>query len=233
MTTKYNYKILIVEDNSIIALDMKKSLEKIGFFVTNIVSRLSKVSQSISNEMPDLAIIDINLHGNLDGIEIGKYLAKFKIPFIYVTAYTDSITINAALETNPICYLIKPLNIEELKTNLLLGIYKSQQLAINKKVSIGTNYIYDFTYNTLVYENEIIPLSKKEIIILQSLLNSKGQIVISKELEYKIWKDKFVQESTLRTLIYRLRSKLPTNFIETIPNVGFRLINHTNPLKYD
>jgi DNA-binding response OmpR family regulator len=224
MITKYNYNILIVEDNTIIALDMKKSLEKIGFTITDIVSKLSKVSHSITNTMPDVAIVDINLHGNLEGIEIGRYLAKLDIPFMYVTAYSDSEIIKSALETNPICYLIKPLNIEELKSNLLLGIYKSQQSTHNKKINIGLSYIYDFTFNTLSYENQIIPLTNKETIILKSLLNAKGEIVVIKELESQLWKDKILKESALRTLIYRMRLKLPKNFIQTIPNVGFKLI---------
>lgn len=223
MITKYNYNILIVEDNAIIALDMKNSLEKIGFRITDIVSKLSKVSESITTKRPDVAVIDINLHGNLDGIEIGKYLTKFDIPFIYVTAYSDSEIIKNALETNPLCYLIKPINSEELKSNLLLGIYKSQQSNHNKKINIGLDYVYDFTFNKLSYKNELIPLTSKETIILKSLLNSKGQIIVIKDLEYQIWKNKFVKESTLRTLIYRLRLKLPKDFIQTIPNVGFKL----------
>ena len=223
MINKNNYNILIVEDNSIIALDMKKSLENVGFIVTNIVSKLSKVPSSIEVALPDAAIIDINLHGNLDGIEVGKYLLKFDIPFIYLTSYSDNEIINNALETNPICYLIKPLNIEELKSNLLLGIYKSQQDMFDAKVNIGLGYSYDFIYSQLFYDNNLIPLTKKQTLILETLLNAKEKIVLMQDLEKILWKDKLVQESTLRTLVYRLRLKLPQDFIETIPNVGFRL----------
>lgn len=224
MINKNNYKILIVEDNSIIALDMKKSLEKMGFIITDIISRLSKVPSSIEVNIPDVAIIDINLHGNLDGIEVGKYLSKLNIPFIYLTSYSDNEIIQNALETNPICYLIKPLNIEELKSNLLLGIYKSQQSSFDRKINIGLGYSYDFIHAQLFYENNLIPLTKKQTLILETLFNAKEKIVVMQDLEKILWKDKLVQESTLRTLVYRLRLKLPQELIETIPNVGFRLI---------
>lgn len=224
MINKNNYNILIVEDNTIIALDMKKSLEKMGFIITDIVSKLSKVPSSIEVTLPDAAVIDINLHGNLDGIEVGRYLSKFDIPFIYLTSYSDNEIINNALETNPICYLIKPLNLEELKSNLLLGIYKSQQSSFDTKVPIGLDYSYDFINMKLFYQNNIVPLTEKQTIILETLLNAQEKIVLMKDLEKILWRDKLVQESTLRTLVYRLRLKLPQDLIETIPNVGFRLI---------
>lgn len=224
MINKNNYNILIVEDNTIIALDMKKSLEKMGFIITDIVSKLSKVPSSIEVALPHAAVIDINLHGNLDGIEVGRYLSKFDIPFIYLTSYSDNEIINNALETNPICYLIKPLNLEELKSNLLLGIYKSQQSSFDTKVPIGLDYSYDFINMKLFYQNNIVPLTKKQTIILETLLNAQEKIVLMKDLEKILWRDKLVQESTLRTLVYRLRLKLPQDLIETIPNVGFRLI---------
>lgn len=224
MINKSAYNILIVEDNIIIALDMKRSLENIGFIITDIVTKLSKVSNSIKKNKPDVAIIDINLHGNQHGIEIGKYLLQCNIPFIYLTSYSDNETINTALETNPICYLIKPYHIKELRSNILLGIYKFEQSYRNKEINIGSDYFYDFRIKKLFYENQIIPLTKNETIIIEILIEAEGKIVFMKELESKVWKDKFIKESTLRTLIYRLRLKLPKDLIQTIPNIGFKLI---------
>ncbi len=172
--------------------------------------------------------MDINLGNSKDGIETVKDIQKIEnIPIIYLTAYSDENTIKRAIETNPISYLLKPFKREELKTAILLGLFKlhkSNQVNIdNKCKSIGFNYYYDVENEILYYKTIPVKLSINEKRLLTILVEAKGAIVSFRELEYLIWPDAPVSDSALRTLIYRLRVKLEYKIIESIPSLGCKL----------
>lgn len=218
--------ILIIEDNVVVALDMKRSLEKEGFCVTSIAKTFNKVRQSISEVRPDIVIVDINLGLKENGIEIGSFLKSNDIPIIYSTSYSDTDTIKKALETDPVCYLIKPLNFEELRSNIILGVYKnSKNRLIQSNIEVNEDYLYDYRLNELKYQDKIIILSKTEKKLLKVLIEAGKEVVLFKDLEYKVWKNKPIKDSTLRTIVYRLRKRLPTHLIETVPNLGFKIVD--------
>lgn len=220
-------KVLIVEDESIVALGLKKSLEKIGFEVTNTANDYNTTLNSVRLDRPDIILMDINLNSNKDGIEITKRLQKIdNIPVIYTTAFSDDETIERAIKTNPVSYLLKPYNEDELKSNIMLGLYKSSQVkSFNKKnkVKMGADYYYDFINDKLFFKDMFIKLSAKEKVLLKILIKARGNFVEFDEIRRQIWTAGSTSESALRTLIYRLRSKLAYDLVETIPNVGCRL----------
>ena len=221
-----NYKthILIIEDNTIAALDLKLSLEKEDHKVTSIEKSLNGVKKSIKNTFPDIAIVDINLGTKENGIEIGKYLNTVEVPIIYSTSYSDTETINKALETEPVCYLVKPINIQELISNITLGLYKTK-FKINSQVEdINKHYSFDSRLNKLMYYGKPIALSKMEVKLVKILLTSKDDLVLFEDIEYHLWKNKPIKNSALRTIVYRLRKKLPVELVQTVPNLGFSFI---------
>ncbi|XPV68097.1 MAG: response regulator [Halarcobacter sp.] len=220
-------KILIVEDESIIALQMKRTLEKFDFEITDTAIDYDSALNSIKQNRPDLILMDICLKNSKDGIEIVKEInIKDEIPVIYLSGQNDAETVNRAIATNPISYLAKPFNKEELKFNILLGLYKSknEKLLANKKDSISLGYEYYYNKDKLFYKNEHIRLTKKELMLLKILLDAEGKIVDFKDLEKQIWPNKSICNSTLRTLIYRLKLKLDSKILETIPTQGCRLV---------
>jgi len=222
-------KILIVEDETIIALDIKKTIIKLGFQVTNIVTNNIDAISSVREDMPDIILMDINLENSKNGIETTLDIQKIKdIPIIYLTADSDNQTITKAIETNPIGYLSKPFKREELKTTIYLALHKiksSLELFKNKNfIHLGLNYYYNLEDETLFYENIIIKLSTKERALLNILVEAKGSIVSFNSLEYLLWPDYPVSKGALRTLIYRLRAKLEYKLIETIPLNGCKLL---------
>jgi len=100
--------ILIVEDEGITAKDIKNSLEKEGYNVTDLVSTGEDAIRLSEEKKPDLVIMDIKLEGKLDGIDAAKIIeSKFKIPIIYLTSYSDENTIERVQTTNPSAFLIK------------------------------------------------------------------------------------------------------------------------------
>ncbi len=114
-----NLSVLIVEDERLISMMLRHMLEKAGFTVCGIAPNLLKAYEIIENSSPDFALIDIHLEGDDNGIELGRKLCQeSKIPFAYVSAYSDTITYHEAMETKPIAFLQKPVSIEAIKNIL-------------------------------------------------------------------------------------------------------------------
>lgn len=108
-------KILIVEDEMIIAQDMNDMLVKMGYEVLDIAMDYTDTFEILAKNTPDLMLLDINLNGIRDGIDIAREVnEKYKIPFIFTTSYTDGVTIERAKEVKPINYLVKPFKPEQL-----------------------------------------------------------------------------------------------------------------------
>ncbi|WP_428023951.1 response regulator [Arcobacter sp.] len=222
-------KILIVEDESIVALDMKNTLTKFNYEVSNCVTNYNDAIVSVKTNRPDIILMDINLGDSKDGIEVVEEIHSFdNIPVIYVTAFSDENTLKRAIKTNPVSYLLKPFKREELNSNIMLGLYKNNKnlkSTINEKYhNLGNNYYFDNNQEKLYYKDLPIKLGAKEITLLKILIEAKGEIVPFKELETRIWDSNTISDSTLRTLIYRLRGKLEYKIIETIPNEGCKIL---------
>jgi len=221
-------KVLIVEDETIVALDIKSAIKKLGFEVTNTVTNYDDAITSVIKDEPDIILMDINLNNSKDGIYIVQDIQKIKnIPIIYLTAYSDDKTINRAIETRPLAYLTIPFKREELKSTIFLGLYKinqPNQVNTDKNCQhIGLNYYFDLLNKNLFYKNKPIHLSSKERELLIILIEAKGSIVPFTEIEYFLWPHEPISNSNLRTLIYRLRTKFEYKLIETIPSFGCKL----------
>jgi CheY-like chemotaxis protein len=115
-----NPRILIVEDENIIALDIRSMLEDLGYMVSAIVSSGEESIQQASKNKPDLVLMDIKLKGSLDGVSAGREIYKqFHIPIVYLTAYSDQATIkriNKGKNGNPSTVINKPFDEGELRT---------------------------------------------------------------------------------------------------------------------
>lgn len=220
-------EILIVEDEAIVALDIKRSIEKMGYCVNNMVTNYHDALQSVKTTPPDIILLDINLHRSQDGIEIAQALQSITtIPIIYLTAFADDATIERAVKTNPVGYLVKPFKREDLKSTLQLAIYKLTHAQSSSKqlYEMGEGYYYDTHNHHLFFQDYPIKLSHKEQLLIEMLIEAQGQIVPFATLEEHIWREKSVSQSALRTLLYRLRSKLEYKIIETIPAFGIKLM---------
>lgn len=212
--------ILIVEDNSLVALELKGEIESIGFNVSGIATRESEVFQCINNTEPHLILMDISLKGATDGIEVVKKIHKDKyIPIIYLTGNEDDKTINRAIETSPIGYLTKPFRIAEVKSNIKLALSTKNK----KTYSLGFNYYLDIGNQHLYYKDQIQKLSKNETKLLNLLIIGKGELVTFNTIENEIWENQSITDDAIRLLVSRLRKKLNSEIIETVYSYGFKL----------
>lgn len=122
-------KILISEDEVIIAEDIAASLEELGYETCAIDTGEDTIDM-IRETHPDLVLLDINLRGEADGIEIGSRIKKeFGIPFIYLTAYADKATIDRAKKTEPDGFLVKPFDEKNLRSAIEIALYKHDSSA--------------------------------------------------------------------------------------------------------
>ena len=117
-------KILIIEDDSIIAEDLAGFLDDFGYAAMDIASNAEEALKALKNELPDLVLLDVGLDGEVDGIQLaGIIQEKYDLPFIFLTAYYDDKTINRIKTTRPNGYLVKPIDEHSLKTSIEVALY--------------------------------------------------------------------------------------------------------------
>jgi two-component system sensor histidine kinase UhpB len=118
-------RILIAEDERIVAEDVKTKLEQIGYAVAGIVNSGEESVQRAEKLKPDLVLMDIVLEGKMDGIEAAaEILSKLNIPVVYLTAYSDKKTLKRAKVTEPFGFIIKPFEAQNLFTSIEMALYR-------------------------------------------------------------------------------------------------------------
>lgn len=118
-------KILVVEDDSIIAMEIQTRLESMDYIVADILAYGEDVIEKAAEQQPDLILMDIILKGEMDGIDACRALKeKFDIPVIYLTAHADVATLDRAKLTDPFGYILKPFVNRELQTSIDMALYK-------------------------------------------------------------------------------------------------------------
>ena len=118
-------RILVVEDESIVAMDIADTLQKLGHAVTDTVPSGERAIASIQENRPDLILMDIGLEGTMDGIQTAEQIrAQFSIPVIFLTAFVDQKTLERAKVIAPCGYLTKPFEENDLRIAIEVGLYR-------------------------------------------------------------------------------------------------------------
>lgn len=134
--------IVVVEDELIIADSIKEILEDEGYEVHSNITSYDKAVAAINLLKPQLVLIDINLNGLKDGIDVGHFLLSFdKIPFLYLTSISDHLTLDKVKETRPAGYILKPFTLETLKANvaIVLNNVKYKHIDVNRSNNVVLN----------------------------------------------------------------------------------------------
>ncbi len=118
-------RILIVEDEHIVAMGIKRMLKGLGYTVTGIASSGDDAIGKAESTFPDLVLMDVMLKGDMDGVEAAKEIKKlFGIPVVYLTAYSDSNVLERAKKTGPLGYIIKPFDEKDLHSNIEIALHR-------------------------------------------------------------------------------------------------------------
>lgn len=187
MTT---HQILIVEDDPLIAEDIRELVEQLGHKALGVAYTKEKAIELLEQRRPSFAILDINLGDNLDGILVAEYINKhYDFPFIYLTSYANQIILDKIKHTLPMGYVVKPFEEAQLFTAINIATCNFNVLAPNKTFSIHT-----------INKQLVSPLTDKEFEILKELYlgHSNDEMATNQ----------FISVNTIKTHLKRLYEKL-------------------------
>jgi len=194
-------KTLIVEDELIIAEDIKGMLRDMGHHVIGIASDCSEAEEILEHETPDIALIDIHLRGTDDGINLAGIIRnKFDIPIIFITSYSDKTTVERAKQVMPDGYIVKPFEKADLYTSIEIALF---------------NYARN-------HRPEISGEDSLHVVIRDSIFIRKDYMLIKIKFEDLFWIKSELNylELHCREAKHLIRSTLK-EFIEKLPANGF------------
>ena len=127
MSARLPVNLMLVEDERIVAFDLKRQLQCFGYTVSAVVASGEQAISQIDSQRPDLVLMDIHLEGHLDGIEAANQIrAKHQVPVIFLTAYAEDDTLRRALDSRPFGYLIKPCEGRELHATIQMALARRE-----------------------------------------------------------------------------------------------------------
>ncbi len=221
--------ILIVEDESIVAMELEGYITKLGYRVVAICSSGEDTITTLQHTPTDIVLMDIYIKGSYDGIETAEIIKKHypNIEIIYLTAHLDDYNVDRAIQTDPSAYLSKPFNREELRVSLKIAVRKITQdthtiQGQSTSMVLDHEFSYDMATATLYCCHERIHLTQKEHTLLELFIANTNQVLDYYTIENVIWSDKESNANMVRTLVKRLRQKLKHKFIVTVPLSGYR-----------
>ena len=219
--------ILIVEDDFLIAVQITECLERLGHKVVGSFTNGHDALESLKVQRPDLAFMDIELEGAMDGIQCAGVLKnKYGVASIFVTSHYESDTIGASMDVAPLNFLPKPFedsNIEAAITLAEAALKKAQpQVASSSDTARLGSFTFNFTHNTLKDDGALVSLTNKETALVTLLFKNLSNTV-SKEMILTEVYDGSASDDSLRRLVSRTREKLPTLLITASPKNGYYL----------
>jgi CheY-like chemotaxis protein len=121
-------RILVVEDEHIVAMGIKKMLKSLGYTVTGVASSGEDAISKAESTFPDVVLMDIMLKGDMDGVEAAKEIReRFDVPVVYLTAYSDNKILERAKRTEPFGYIIKPFDEKDLYSSIEVALHRQRK----------------------------------------------------------------------------------------------------------
>ncbi|MDP3465180.1 MAG: response regulator [Sulfuricurvum sp.] len=219
----YN-KVLIVEDDLIVALDLSLVVKEMGCHVVGIAKNYCDALDVMTHNPANILLCDINLQTDKSGIDVVKDIClDYNLSVIYLSASVDISTVKVAVDTNPCGYLVKPYRYAELFALLQLAMRQSKHsddVDVAQILELGNGYQFSKKNRILIKDGSEIHLTAKERTLLSYLASHQHEVVCFEELEHHIWPNNPISDSNRRTLIYRLHTKLDAIIITVIQAHG-------------
>lgn len=213
-------KILLVEDNELLAKGLIYSLEQKEYIVLHAVN-INETLKIIENEKIDIAILDISLpDGN--GFDLYKnYIKKKEILSIFLTAKDEEDDVVRGLELGAEDYITKPFSTKELLARINKIILRKNKNTIIKIKDIS----FDIDKMVVFKENKQIELTSLELKILHLLFMNINKVVTRNEIIDKVWEwtGNDINDNTVTVYLKRIREKIKTDIIITIKGIGYRI----------
>ena len=221
------YRILIVEDDSVISDKIKKYLEKWGYEVES-VKDFANVLQCFSHFDPQLVLMDIGLPFYNGYYWCGEIRKLSQVPIIFISSASDNMNVVMAVNMGGDDFIVKPFDLEILAAKIQAILRRTYSFQNQFSVLEYKNVILNLKDMSLLYEGKKLELSKNEFRIMQILFENQGNVVTRENLMKRLWDNEcFVDDNTLTVNMNRLRKRIEEaglkDFILTKKKVGYQL----------
>ena len=219
------YRILIVEDDRVIAKSIKQHIEAWGCSART-VRDFSDVMHEFAEFNPHLILMDIGLPF-FDGYHWCSEIRKVsQVPVIFISSAADNMNIVMAVSMGGDDFIAKPFDLSVLTAKVQAMLRRTYDFSGTSNLIEHRGAILNISDATLIYEGNIVDLTKNEYRILQALMENRGRAVSRDMLMKRLWEtDSFVDENTLTVNVVRLRKKLEQagmqDFIQTKKGIGY------------
>ncbi len=223
-------RILIAEDDHISANYLKGLLAEEGYGDIHITDKGEDVIRLAKEIKPDLVIMDIMLSDNISGCEaalqIHNELKTTKI--IFLTAYCEEEMVSYAIDAKAAAYLVKPYRDNEILATIKLMFAQPstpspQHELTQEEIEIKNGYVFNTKLKRLFKDDQEVPLGKKPLKLIEILAKNKNTSVSNEQICFHIWGE-IKNDKTLRSLIYRIRTKLKSDLIKNINGLGYTIV---------
>lgn len=219
------YRLMLVEDDSGIAQGIKDMAETWDFDVF-VVEKFRNILKDYTEYQPHIILLDIILPF-FDGYHWCNEIRKIsKVPIIFISSASDNMNIVMAMNMGADDFIAKPFDKDVLMAKIQALLRRTYDFSSDALILEHRGAFLNTGDNTLIYNDEQIPLTRNEYRIILCLMENKGKVVSREKLMERLWKtESFIDENTLTVNVNRLRKKLDTaglnNFIVTRFGVGY------------
>ncbi len=219
------YKILIVEDDRVIAENLKKHLEKWDYEAHVVVDFRNVLSEFLLNS-PQLILMDITLPFMNGYHWCGEIRKQSSVPIIFISSANDNMNIVMAMNMGGDDFIAKPFDLSVLTAKISALLRRTYAFSPDLSLMMHHDMILNTGDLTFHYQNQKIELSKNESKILQILFENPGRVVSRDKMMLKLWdNDSFIDDNTLTVNVTRLRKRLEEigvlNLIKTKKGLGY------------
>jgi len=227
-------KILIVEDEVITQRFLQDIFAQYETEVVGCFDNAGDVLTHIKELTCDMILMDINIKGPMDGIQLArKILEKHDLPIVFITAHNDDETVEETLELSPYGFICKPFTSKDVVVTIQIAYKRylahtkvvdtQSEVKHHQEVIINEKYRYIQSRAQLYREDKPVDLTKNQSALVKILVQNVNQTVSYETLVSSIWGDGHIADSALRTLVYSLRKLLPDLPIVSHSKVGYAL----------
>ncbi len=206
-----SYRILAVDDSSIILHMVSSTLEKAGFQISTALSGEEALEQLKKEGLPHLAIVDINMPFGIDGFEFCEAVLEYSdLPIIMLTAVDETDTVIQAIEQYAEDYITKPVSGGELVARVRRILRRMGNFAyqLNVETAVDDYLAIDFAGCRALVGDQELTLTPTETKLLYILMRSAGRLLSTEFILKRLWPLESVYEDRLRVYVHRLRGKI-------------------------
>lgn len=216
-------RILILEDEHVLALSMREFLEDSGYDV-ECFSNSDDAYDAVFDKAYDLLLLDVKVPGEKNGFEMLEEARKDgnQTPAIFITSLTDIDDLSRGYESGACDYIRKPFDLAELKLRMDQVVKAQCFISSEEVLELPLGYKYDLKKMKLTYHDEGVVLSKTETKILELLIKKRGSVVSCEMFWEEVWGE-WVDSANIRVQMGNLRKKLEKDFIKNVRGVGYSI----------